>query len=162
MHRATAMLLLLATVSLPQTKEAPATPPLKNVKEIQIMPTVINNPEKIKNPDAAALVEKGLRKAVLANEFQVVESAPVKVRISLDEFSGGSFAARFIVGFGAGRGTVDCRVQILNEDGKEIASTRVRVRGNMTWGAYHGNTTQAKQAVNKFEQTLMDQIEKWK
>jgi hypothetical protein len=162
MCRAIAIVLMVGTLSLPQAKQLSTTPPLKDVREIQVLPAVVTNPDKVKNPDAAALVERSLRRAVLANEFQVVESAPVKMRISLDEFSGGSLATRFIVGLGAGRSTVDCRVLLLDQNEKEITSVRVRVRGDIAWGPYQGNTTQTKQAVNKFDQALMGQIEKWK
>jgi hypothetical protein len=162
MCRMVTILLMLSIMLVPQARQASTTPPLKDVKEIQVMSTVVNNPEKVKNPDAASLVEKGLRRAVLANELHVVESAPVKIRISLDEFTGGSFATRFVVGFGAGRSTVDCRIQLLDQNEKEITSARVRARGSLAWGAYQGNTAQTKDAVNKFDQTLTDQIEKWK
>ena len=57
---------------------------------------------------------------------------------------------------------MDCRIQLLDQSQKEIASVRVRVRGDMAWGAYEGNATQTKLAVNKFDQALMDDIEKWK
>jgi len=156
------MLLVLGTASLLNAGPAPPTAPLRNVKVIQVLSTVINNPKKVKDPDAAAIVEKALRRAILANEFQVAESAPVKARISLDEFSGGSLATRFIISYGAGRSTVDCRIQLLDQGEKEITSVRVRVRGDITWGAYQGNAIQTKQAVNKFERTLMDEIDKWK
>jgi hypothetical protein len=162
LHKALPMLLMLATASLLKAGQAPPTNPLKNVKVIQVLSTVISNPKKVKDPDAAAIIEKTLRRAILANEFQVADSAPVKVRISLGEFTGGSQATRFIIGYGAGRSTVDCRIQILDQDEKEIASVPVHVRGDLAWGAYQGNMTQTKQAVNKFELTLIDEIEKWK
>jgi hypothetical protein len=161
MRRATIVILLLATVPFLRAGQASSAFPLINVKEVQIVPTVIHNPKLVKDPDAAGLVEKSLRRAVLADEFQVVDSAPVKVRISLDEFSGGSFATRFVVGFGAGRSTVDCQLQLLDQDDKEIATAHIRVRGDTMMGPYQGNTTQTKQAVSKFEQSLSDQIEKW-
>jgi len=145
-----------------RAQQTAPTAPLNDVKEIQVLPTVINNPQKVKNPDAAAIVEKALRRAILVNELQVAESAPVKARISLDEFTGGSSAARFMIGFGAGRSTVDCRIQLLDQSDKEITSVRVRVRGDLTWSSYQGNTSQTKQAVNKFERALMDEIDKWK
>jgi hypothetical protein len=162
LHKTLTMLLVLGTALLPKAGQAPPKTPLRDVQVIQILSTVINNPKKVTDPDAATVVEKTLRRAILANEFQVAESAPVKVRISLNEFTGGSKATRFIIGYGAGRSTVDCRIQILDQDKKEIASVPVHVRGDLAWSPYQGNTTQTKQAVNKFEITLIEEIEKWK
>jgi hypothetical protein len=156
------ILLILCTGSLLQAGQATPTRPLRDVKEIQVLPTVIKYPEKVKDPDAAATVEKSLRRALLVNEYQLVESAPVKARISLDEFSRGNQAKRILLGLGAGRSTVDCRIQLLDENENEIASVRVRVRGDISWSPYQGNTTQTKQALNKFERALTDEIDKWK
>lgn len=162
MKKVLGIIVLLGTVTLIQAQQGVPSAPLKEVTQIQIVPTVINDSKKIDNPDAVPIVEKALRRAILANELQVAESAPVKARIVLDEFSGGNFAKRFLIGYGAGRSTVDCRIQLLNQSQDEIASVRVRVRGDMAWGAYQGNATQTKLAVNKFDQALMDDIEKWK
>ena len=162
MKKAIAILLALGSASLPQAEHTNPIAPLREIKEIQVLPTVINDAKKATNPDAAAMTEKALRRAILVNELQVAESAPMKARVILDEFSGGSFAKRFVIGYGAGRSTVDCRIELLDQSQNEIASVRVRVRGDITWGAYQGKTTQTKQAVNKFEQALMDEIEKWK
>ena len=155
--------LLCSAVLLQAGQGEPVLPatPLQDVSRVQILPTVVGNSKAVKNPDAAEMVEQSLRRSILANDIQVTESAPIKVRLLLDEFSGGSFAKRFTIGFGAGRSTVSCRIQLLGPGDNEIANVRVRVRGDLSWGGYEGNATQTKQAVNKFDLALMDEIAKW-
>ena len=77
----------------------------------------------------------------------------------LDEFTSGSTAKRFMVGFGAGRSTVDCRLVIQDSEGKELVSRRIRVHGDLMFSPYQGNNTQRRQAVTSFEQKLMEEIE---
>ena len=67
-----------------------------------------------------------------------------------------------MVGLGAGRSTIDCRLVLQDAEGKEIASTRIRVRGNLMFSPYQGNNTQRRQAVNSFDQRLLEEIEKMK
>ena len=76
--------------------------------------------------------------------------------------SSGSTAKRFMVGFGAGRSTVDCRLVGQGADGKELSNVRLRVRGNLAFSPYQGNNTQRRQAVNSFDQRLLEEIEKMK
>ncbi len=134
---------------------------LSNVKTIQVDATVIPNPDKVKDPSAANLVQDSLRAALRNADFEVGES-PVRAHIVLNEFTSGSFAKRFIIGFGAGRSTVDGRLVIVDETGKEIANVRIRVRGNLIWSPYQGANTQRRQATNSFDQRLLEEIEKLK
>jgi hypothetical protein len=47
-------------------------------------------------------------------------------------------------------------------EGKELANVPIRVRGNLVWSPYQGNNTQRRQAVNSFDQRILEEIEKMK
>lgn len=133
---------------------------LRDIKAIQVDPTVINNPDKVKEDFAPALMEDSLRNALSNANFEVTES-DVRAYIALDEFSSGSTAKRFLVGFGAGRSTVDGRL-IFKDSKGELANVRIRVRGNLLFGGYQGANTQRRQATNSFEQKLQEEIARLK
>ena len=133
---------------------------LREVKSVQVEATVVPNPDAVKDTSAANLVRDSLRNALHTANIEVAESAPIHAHIVLDEFSSGSTAKRFVVGFGAGRSTVDCRLILQDAEGKELSSVRIRVRGNLAFSPYQGNNTQRRQAVNSFDQRLLDEIEK--
>ena len=145
-----------------QNLVTPSPAPLREVKTVQIEPTVIPKPEKIKDPSAANLVQDSLRNAFRTANFEVAESAPIRSHIVLDEFTSGSTAKRFLVGFGAGRSTIDCHLVVQDAEGKELANVPIRVRGNLVWSPYQGNNTQRRQAVNSFDQRILEEIEKLK
>jgi hypothetical protein len=44
-------------------------------------------------------------------------------------------------------------------EGKELFNKRIRVRGNLAFSPYQGGNTQRRQAVNSFEQRLIEEIE---
>lgn len=161
MRSAALLILCLISPSLSHAQQS-STRPLRDVKAVQIEPTILANPNKAKDPAAAETVERSLRRALLINEFQPADLSPSKVHIVINEFTGGSFAKRFVVGFGAGSSTVDCDLIITGEDGKQLASSHVRVRGDIMYGPYQGNAKQKAQALNKLEQALSGAIEKWK
>lgn len=140
----------------------PSPAPLREVKTVQIDPTIVPKPEKIKDPSAPNLVQDSLRNAFRSANFEVAEMAPVRAHIVLDEFSSGSAAKRFMVGFGAGRSTIDCHLVLQDAEGKELANVPIRVRGNLVWSPYQGNNTQRRQAVNSFDQRVLEEIEKMK
>ena len=131
---------------------------LATVATIQVDAAVIANTEKVKEEHAPNLVTDSLRNALRAANFEVGDS-PMHVHIVLDEFTSGSTATRFLVGFGAGRSTVDCKLVVTDAAGKELYSKRIRVRGNLAWSPYQGNNTQRRQAVSSFEQRLLEEIE---
>jgi hypothetical protein len=135
---------------------------LRDVRAIQVDPTVVANPDKVKEDFAANLIQDSLRNALRSANFETPESAPVKAHIVLSEFSSGSTAKRFLVGMGAGRSTVDGRLVFEDGDGKEIANVRIRVRGNLMWGGYQGSNTQRAQATNSFDRRLMEEIARLK
>jgi hypothetical protein len=134
---------------------------LRDVKTIQVDPTVIGNQEKVKEDFAPTLVEDSLRNALKSANFEVGE-APVRAHIILDEFSSGSTAKRMLVGFGAGRSTVDARLVFKDNNGNELATTKIRVRGNLLWSGYQGGNTQRRQATNAFDQRLTEEIARLK
>jgi hypothetical protein len=131
---------------------------LATVATVQVDAAVVSNPEKVKEEHAANLVTDGLRNALRAANLEVGES-PMHAHIELDEFTSGSTATRFLVGFGAGRSTVDCKLVITDAEGKQLYSKKIRVRGNLALSPYQGNNTQRRQAVSSFEQRLMEEIE---
>ena len=137
---------------------AEKTKPLAGVKTIQVDETVVPNPSKVKEDHAPSQVRDSLKRALRDADFEVGES-PIRAHIVLDEFTSGSMAKRFVVGFGAGRSTVDCRLVLQDADGKELFNKRIRVRGNLIWSPYQGGNTQRRQAVNSFEQRLLEEIE---
>ena len=145
-----------------QNLVTPSPAPLHEVKTVQIDPTVVPKPEKAKDSSAPNLVQDSLRNAFRSANFEVAETAPIRAHIVLDEFTSGSAAKRFMVGFGAGRSTIDCHLVLQNAEGKELANVPIRVRGNLVWSPYQGNNTQRRQAVNSFDQRVLEEIEKMK
>jgi uncharacterized protein DUF4410 len=146
-------LMLMVGIAQAQTSK-----PLAGVKTIQVDPTVVPEAGKVKEEHAPNQVADSLRNALKDANFEIGE-APIRAHIVLDEFTSGSTAKRFMVGFGAGRSTVDCRLVLQDSDGKELASRRIRVRGNLIFSPYQGNNTQRRQAVSSFEQRLLEEIE---
>ena len=135
--------------------------PLRDVKTIQVDPTIVSNPDKVKESAAPNLVQDSLKNAFRTANIEVGES-PIRAHIVLDEFSSGSSSKRFLVGLGAGRSTVTCHLVIQNAEGKEIENARIHVRGNLVWSPYQGNNTQRRQAVSSFEQKILEEIERLK
>ena len=135
---------------------------LRDVRAIQVDPTVIANPAKVKEDFAANLMQDSLRNALRNANFETPESATVRAHIVLDEFSSGSAAKRFLVGMGAGRSTVDGRLVFQGVDGKELANIKIRVRGNLMWSSYQGGNTQRAQAANSFDRRLLEEIARLK
>jgi hypothetical protein len=155
-------LILVVCNVMAQDPKTAGPSPLRDVKTVQVDPTVIPNPEKVKEESAANLMQDSLRNAFRSANFEVAESAPIRAHIVLDEFTSGSTAKRFLVGLGAGRSTIDCHLVLQDADGKELKSVKIRVRGNLIWSPYQGNNTQRRQAVNSFDQRLLEEIEKMK
>lgn len=145
----TALLLVGGTIGAEKSK------PLAGVKTVQVDSTVV---AKVKEDHAPNQVMDSLKRALRDADFEIGES-PIRAHIVLNEFTSGSMAKRFMVGFGAGRSTVDCRLVFEDAEGKELFNKRIRVRGNLLWSPYQGGNTQRRQAVNSFEQRLIEEIE---
>ena len=145
-----------------QTGKTSDAPPLRDVKAVQLDRTVVAHPDKVKDESAPNLVEDSLRNAFRSANFEVADGAPIRAHIVLNEFTSGSAAKRFMVGFGAGRSTIDCALVISDATGKELKNIPIRVRGNLAWSPYQGNNLQRHQAVNSFDQRVLEEIEKMK
>jgi hypothetical protein len=156
--RITVALVVVSLLLVAGVMGADKTKPLAGVKTVQVDETVVPNPSKVKEDHAPNQVMDSLKRALRDADFEVGES-PMRAHIVLDEFTSGSMAKRFMVGFGAGRSTVDCRLVLQDAEGKELFNKRIRVRGNLVWSPYQGGNTQRRQAVNSFEQKLLEEIE---
>lgn len=143
------------------SSDAHAVKPLAGVKTVQIDPTVVPNPDKIKDPNAAMEVADNLKNALKSAGFEVGDS-PVHAHLVLSEFTGGSFAKRFTVGFGAGRSAVDAKLVLQDAGGNEIASRDIHAHGDARLSAYEGNKTQERQAISSFEHKLDEEVQKLK
>lgn len=135
--------------------------PLAGIKTVQVDPTVVPNADKVKDPNAAAQVADDLKNALKSAGIADGES-PLHAHLVLNEFTGGSFAKRFTVGFGAGRSTVDAELVIQDASGNEIASRKIKTHGDARFSGYEGNKTQERQAASNFEHELTQEIEKLK
>jgi hypothetical protein len=132
------------------------------VKAVQVNPTLVVNADKVKADSAPLLLQDALRNALRNASIDTPDKAPIRAHLVLDEFTSGSTAKRLVTGFGAGRSTVDARLVFQDEEGRELANTRIRVRGNLIWGAYQGADGQRSQAVNSFDERLMEEIARLK
>ena len=160
---ALALCLALTVCGVQAQSVAPQTAaPLRDVKTIQVDPTIVSDPEKVKEPSAPNLVQDSLKNALRSANIEIAESAPIRAHIVLDEFTSGSTAKRVLIGLGAGRSTVTCRLVLQDADGKELSNTKIHVRGNLVWSPYQGNNTQRRQAVSSYEQKLLEEIERMK
>jgi hypothetical protein len=109
--------------------------PLHEVKTVQIEATVVPKPDEVKDSSAPNLVQDSLRNAFRSANFEIAEPAPIRAHIVLEEFTSGSGAKRFMVGFGAGS-TIDCHLVLQDAEGKKLANVPIRVRGNLIWSPY--------------------------
>jgi hypothetical protein len=134
---------------------------LRDVKTIDVLATVVPNPSKVKEDFAPVLVQDALRK-VLEDARFAIGPGEVTAHIVLEEFTSGSTAKRLLVGFGAGRSSVAGRLVFTAQDGRELATVRIKARGNALFAAYQGGDRQRAQATSGFEQKLMEQVARLK
>jgi hypothetical protein len=140
---------------------AQKAPILLDVTTVQVEPTVVANPDKVKDESAAKVITDSLINALRSSNLEVGESS-VRAHILLEEFSAGSTAKRLLVGFGSGRSSVAGRLIFTDASGKELANVRIHVRGNLAFSAYQGNDTQRRQATNAFDEKLIEEIARLK
>jgi hypothetical protein len=131
---------------------------LRGVKTIRVTETVIPDPTRVKEDFAPVLMQDSVRNALLSAGFDVNEDASVTAHFVLNEFTSGNTAKRFIVGFGAGRSTVDGLLVFRDANGKEIAVSPVRARGNLAFSSYQGGNRQREQAMSALDQRLREEI----
>jgi hypothetical protein len=135
---------------------------LRDVKTVAVTSTVVADAEKVKEDFAPTLMQDTLRNCLRDSNFEIADNARVRAHLVLNEFTSGSTAKRFMVGFGAGRSTVDGRLVFEDAAGMELANIPIRVRGNLAWSSYQGGNTQRRQATNAFEQRLLEEIARLK
>ena len=135
---------------------------LKGATKIQVDPTVIEHPEKVKDAVYAQLVRYDLRAAVRDALFEEGES-PLRAHIVLDEFTPEGKAKRW-ANFGSGRNisTVEGRLVIQDASGKELASVKIHLHGSVASNPEDGNNTQGRQPTSDFERCLLEEIERLK
>ena len=135
--------------------------PLVNVKTVQIDPTIVPNPVKVKVEGANSLMEDSLRGALQAANFEIGDS-PIRAHLVLDAFNSGSTTERVLFGgYGAGRSTLDTHL-VISDGGREVASVRIRVHGNFAFASYEGGSAQSRQAEKSFQKRLLEEIKKLK
>lgn len=157
--------LLFAVVFLPLVQpcqvSGQGTPVLKDVKVVQVEPTVVPNPDKVKQEGAPTAAQDMLRNALKQSGFEIGES-PISAHIVLEEFSSGSTAKRMLVGFGSGRSTVAGRLVFVDAEQKELANIPIKTRGDYWLSSYQSGGTQQKQASSSFERKLIEEIARLK
>jgi hypothetical protein len=136
---------------------------LENVKTIQVEPTIVEQPEKVKDASAANLVRYNLRAAVRDANFQEGDS-PIKAHIVLDEFSREGKVKRLTVDLGSGGSTttVDGRLVIQDASGKELANVRIHLHGSVAFRSTQPNGAQGRLGTSDLEQLLIQEIERLK
>jgi hypothetical protein len=133
---------------------------LEKVKTIRVDPTVVEQPDKVKDPSAADLVRYNLRAAVMDAHFAEGDS-PIRAHIVLDDFSSEGRAKR-LMGLGTGHSisTMDGSLVIQDAGGKELAKVGIHVHGSIAFSAGDGNNKQSRQATSDLEQRLIEEIER--
>jgi Domain of unknown function (DUF4410) len=146
-----------AVVLLAASAQIAAGGPLQDVKIIEVGPTIVPNPAKVKDAAAPGLVQDYLRQALLDAGFQIGKS-PVKAHMVLNQFTSGNRAKRFAIGFGVGRSAITAHLVIRDGRKNEIVDARIHIRGNVEWSPYEGAKTQRRQAEKSFEEQLLKEI----
>lgn len=79
---ALALCLALTVCGVEAQSTAPSTSaPLRDVKTIQVDPTIVPNPEKVKEPSAPNLVQDSLKNALRMANIEIAENAPIRAHI---------------------------------------------------------------------------------
>jgi len=132
---------------------------LEKVTKIQVEPTVIEQPEKVKDSVAPSLVRYNLRAAVKDARFAEGNST-TRAHIVLDEYSSEN-SARRLIGLNSGRSisTVDCRLVIEDASGRELANIKIHLRGTVAFSQLDGGDGEIRHATSDLEQRLLKEIE---
>ena len=152
------MLLASAVVTLSGQRVAI----LKDVRSIQVLPTMVINRDKVKEDFAPILMQDLLRGALRDSDFEIVDEAPIKALILLEEFSSGSKGKRWLTLGAGGRSTVAGRLVFRDAEGEELVNVRIKARGAALGSAYEGGETQRRKATGDFDQRLTEQIARLK
>jgi hypothetical protein len=132
---------------------------LEKVTKIQVDPTVVTNPEKVKDPAAPNLLRFSLRAAVMKAHFEE-GSSPVRIRIVLDEFSSAKGKVKRVLDLGASRmdDLVDGKLVVQDASGRQLASREIHFRGNLGLNPDDNADPQHRLATSDFEQVLIDEL----
>jgi hypothetical protein len=130
---------------------------LANVKIVSVAPTVLVNPDKVRDPTAALAAEQALKQALVSSGFEIGE-APVRVHIALEEFSGGNAVKRSALGFGSGRGTVAGRLIVEDDSGRELSNLKIKARGGLLFSGYQSDQSQQRHAMAAFDKKLAEAV----
>jgi hypothetical protein len=135
---------------------------LEKVSTLQVDPTVVSNPEKVKDPAAAKLVRFTLQSAVREAHF-AEGSSPIRIHVILDEFSSSDGKVRRVLDLNSGRSDsiVDGKLVVQDATGKELASRVIHFRGNVAFSSADNTDTGGppRRPASDFEQILIDELQ---
>ena len=134
---------------------------MRDIKVIRVDATIVALADHSQKVDETApnLIQDNVRSAVRNAGFEVSDS-PVSVHFVLEDFSSGSIARRWVVGFGAGRSSITGHLILQGPDGKELANGRLHVNGALD--PYQKDGTQRREAFSRLQQAVLEQLEMWK
>ena len=132
---------------------------LEKVTTIQVDPTVVTNPDKVKDPAAPNLLRFNLRAAVAQAHFQEGNS-PVRIHIVLDEFSSSNGKVKRVLNLGSSKtdNFVDGKLVVQDASGKQLATREIHFHGNVGLNPDDNADPQRRQATSEFEQLLIDEL----
>lgn len=91
--------------------------------------------------EARAHFEKRLNEYLFAQGSHFKQGDDLTVRYRFIQFDEGSRALRYVVGFGAGKGTMTVEVVFLDKQQKELA--KIQVGGELSMGFFGGDFDEA-------------------
>jgi hypothetical protein len=136
---------------------------LDKITTIQVDPTVVTNPDRVKDPAAPNLLRFNLRAAI--TQAKVHEgNSPVRIHIVLDEFSSSNGKVKRVLNLGASKtdNVVDGKLVIQDASGKLLASREIHFHGNVGLNPDDNADPQHRQATSEFEQLLIDELQRLK
>jgi hypothetical protein len=136
---------------------------LENVSRLQVDPTVVTNPDKVKDPAAPNLLRFNLRAAVTQAHFAEGNS-PVRIHIVLDEFSSSNGKVKRVLNLGASKtdNLVDGKLVIQDASGKQLATREIHFQGNVGLNPDDNADPQHRQPTSDFEQLMIDELQRLK
>jgi hypothetical protein len=131
---------------------------LTRVKEIRVDPTVVEQPDKVKESVAPNLVRYNLRAAVRDSHLLEGDS-PVRAHMVLDGFSSEG-PAKHVLDLDTGKNTctVDGKLVIEDDTGKELASVPIHVHGSVDFGLPPAGDSESHQVTSDLEKRLLAAI----
>lgn len=98
------------------------------------------------SPDILDMIKRHTKGQLIIAGFEVVEDGKdsINLNIHVQSFNPGSQAARILIGFGAGRGSLLYSAQFVDQDGKVLVSVNSQERftgGEVDFNMKYGSTT---------------------